>query len=107
MCAVQAKSQAKKVGLFGFAAEAVIGEVAQFVGFQIENRERLLFVGGVGAVAAVKENGEAAVRGNGGGSGKVIDAAWIAGEFAKDFGIWNLCMRGRCGVLRRERKGDG
>lgn len=100
MLAVKTESQANEVGLFGPAAKAVVGEIAKVVGFQIENRERLFSVGGVGTVAAVEKNCEAAIRRNCRGSGEIIYTAGIAGEFTEDFGIGDFCcFRVRRGVL--------
>jgi hypothetical protein len=56
----------------------------------------------------VQKNGEAAIRRNCRGSGEIIYTEWIAGEFAKDFGIGDLrCLRVWFGVLRKERNCGG
>ena len=81
MFAVQAKGQADKIGLPGFVREAIIGKVSEFIGFEIEDRERLFLVRSVGAKAAVEKNSVPAVRRKSDGGGKIIDLAGMAGDF--------------------------
>lgn len=108
MLAVKTEREAQEISLLGPVAQAVVGKIAEFVGFQIQNRDGLFLAGGVGTEAAVEENSKAAIWRNNRGSGEIIDTARITGEFAKDFGIGDLrCLRVRCGVLRQERNCGG
>ena len=80
MAAIGAEGQAKEEGLFGVAAEAVVREIAEFVGGEIQDGEGLLFAGGVGAVATMKKNGIAAAGGDCRGGGEIVDGARLAGD---------------------------
>src|SRR5258707_278402 len=101
MFAVQAEGKTQEIRLLGVASETIVGKVLQLVGRQIQYGERLLFAGSVGAIAAVKENDEAAVGRNRGCSGEVIDPAGIAGNSAEEFAVWKL--RERACILRKQR----
>jgi hypothetical protein len=76
-----AKGQADKISLAGFLREAIVGKVCEFIGFEIENRERLFLVRSVGAKAAVEQDSVPAVRRKSDGGGKIIDLAGLAGDF--------------------------
>ena len=90
MMAISAEGEAEEIGLLGVAAKAVVGEIAEFVGGEIQNGEGLFFTGSVGAVAAVKKNGEAAAGRDGGGGGEIVDGARVAGDFGEEFGVGEL-----------------
>ena len=94
--AVEAKDQAEEIGLLGLDAEAIIGKIANCVGFQIEDGEGLFAAGSVGAETAVEEDSVTRIGRDRGGRGEIIDAARIAGKFAEDFAVGNL----RRGILR-------
>jgi len=79
--AVEAKGEAEKKGLMGVVGEAVVGEIGEFIGFEIEDGERLFFAGGVGAVAAVEEDGKFRIGRERSGAGKIVDGARMAGDF--------------------------
>ena len=97
MLAIEAECQAEEKGLLGVLGEALVGEIAEFVGFEIQNREGLFFSGGVGAKTAVKEDGIATIGRNGGGRGEIINAARIAGHFAEKLAVGHLRVAGwRC-----------
>ena len=91
MLAIEAKSQAEKESLSGIRTEAVVGKIAEFIGFEIQNGEGLLFAGTVSPIATVEEDGEAAIGRNSGGSRKIIDLAGGTGNCAEKLGIWQLC----------------
>ena len=61
MLSVEAEGETEEIGLLGVTAEAIVGEIADGIGFEIQDGERLFLAGSVGAVAAVEKNGEAAV----------------------------------------------
>ena len=61
--------------------EAIVGKVSEFIGFEIEDRERLFLVRTVGAKAAVEQNSVPDVRRKSDGGGKIIDLAGMAGSF--------------------------
>lgn len=105
MAAVDAKSEAEKIGLFGVAAEAVVGEIAEFVGGEIHDGEGLFFAGGVGAVAAVEEDGEAPVGRDCGGGGEIVRGAWVAGNFAEKFCVGHLERSLGAGLRLGEKRG--
>ena len=90
MLAIETEGEAEEIGLLGVAAEAVVGKIAEIVGLQIQDGEGLLFLGGVGAVAAVEEDGELAVGRERGGGGKVVGGAGLAGDIAEDFSVGDL-----------------
>jgi len=98
--AVEAEDQAEEIGLLGLDAEAIVRKIANGVGFQIDDGEGLFAAGSVGAEAAVEEHSVTRIGRDGGGRGEIIDAARIAGEFAKDFVVGNLRERLRGGILR-------
>ncbi len=102
--AVEAEDQAEEIGLLGLDAQATVGDIANGVCFQIENRERLLPAGSVGAETAVEEDSVTRIGRDRGGCGEIIDAARIAREFAEDFAVGNLRGRLRGGILREQRK---
>ena len=90
MAAVGAEGEAEEIGLLGIAGEAVVGEIAEFVGLQIEDGEGLFFAGGVGAIAAVKKEGEATIGGDDRGGGEIVDATRVAGDFGEEFAVGEL-----------------
>ena len=59
--AVEAEGQAEEICLTGFTAETIIRKVGEFVGFEIEDGERLFLSRGIGAIAAVEEDRKAAI----------------------------------------------
>jgi len=61
--------------------EAIVGKISEFIVFEIEDRERLFSVRGVGAKAAVEQNSVPVVRRKRDGGGKIIDLAGMAGNF--------------------------
>jgi len=90
MPSIRAESEAEEIGLPGVAAEAIVGKVAEFAGGKIQDREGLFFPRGVGAIAAVKEDGEAAVRRDRSGGGEVIDGLRVARNLAEEFPVGQL-----------------
>ena len=102
MLAVQTKGQADKISLASFMREAIVGKVSEFIGFEIEDRERLFSVRAVGAIAAVEKNSVSAVRRKSDGGGKIIDLAGMAGNFGQEFAVGKLSSMWR--ILRIERR---
>src|SRR5271155_4328004 len=103
MSAVEAEGEAEEICLLGAAAEAIVWKITEGAGLEIENGERLFSPGGIGAVAAVEENGIATVGRDGSGGGEIVGAAGIAGKFTEDFAVGYLGWRGSGRVLCRER----
>jgi len=81
--------------------EAIVGKVNEFIGFEIEDRERLFLVRSVGTKAAVEQNSVPAVRRKSDGRGKIIDLAGMAGDFGQEFAVGKLSSMWR--ILRIER----
>src|SRR3974390_3417960 len=103
MFAIEAERQPKKVGLLGIRAEALVGEIAEFIGHKVQDGERLLFTRGVSAVAAVQENGKVAVGRNSRSRWEIIDLAGGARNGIEQFSIRKLYGRWRCIRLREKR----
>jgi hypothetical protein len=90
MLAIRAESEAEEIGLPGVAAKAIVGKVAEFIGGKIQDRDGLLFLRGVGAIAAVKEDGETAVRRDRRGGGEIIDGSRVTRNLAEEFSVGQL-----------------
>ena len=60
---------------------------------QIEDGERLLFLGSISSIAAVEENSELAVRRERDGGWEVICGPRLARDLAEDFPVGNLHRR--------------
>jgi len=93
MMAVQAKGEAEEKGLMGVVGEAVIWEVGDFVCLEAKDGERLLFAGGVRAVAAVKEYCEFSIGGKDGRCWEIINRAGFTRNFAEDSAIGQVDER--------------
>lgn len=106
MFAIDAEGEAEEVGLLGVATKTIVGEIAEFVGGEIENREGLFFAGGVGAVAAVEENGKATVGRERGDGGEIVDRAGLAGDRGKEFAVGELERLGLRKGWEREQENE-
>src|SRR4029077_16462763 len=78
--AVEPEGKAEEVRLTGFTAESIVRLVGKFVGFQIEDRERLFLARGVGAEPAMQEHRKAPIGRECDSGGKIIGWAGIAGN---------------------------
>lgn len=93
MFAVQAESEPKEVSLVDVAVQPFVRNVSYRVSLYVQHSKRLIdvFVGRVvGPKAAVQENDESAIRGNGRRRRKIVDGAGMAGNFAEQAAIREL-----------------
>lgn len=105
MLAVQAEGKAEEISLPGIAAKAVVGEITEFVGSQIQYGERLHSLGSVGPETTVEKNGKMLVGRDCHGSWKVIRGARFARNAGEELSIGNLqCWPARR-ILRRGNSG--
>jgi hypothetical protein len=88
--AIEAEGEAKKKGLMRVVAKAIVGEVGEFVRFEIEYSEGLFFVRCIRAVPAVEENGKLIVRREYGGDGEIVNWSRIAGSFGEDAAVGEI-----------------
>ena len=100
--AVEAEGKAEEIRLVRIVAQAIVGEIRNVVGFEIENGERLLLAGRVGSVSAVKEDSKFLVGRENSVGGQVVDWARMAWGFDKNAPIGQvdgrlLCIKG-CSV---------
>ena len=79
--AVEAESKSEEICLVRIVAQAIVREIRDVVGLQIENGERLLLAGRVGTVSAMKEDSEFLVGRQYSVGGKVVDWPGMAGGF--------------------------
>jgi len=103
MLPINAEGEAKKVRLLGVIAKAIVGKITDGIRLKIEDRERLFLLGSIGSIAAVEKDGEVSVGRDSSSSGEIINGPRIAGQFAEDFSIGNLCARDSGGVLGGKR----
>src|SRR5205823_12857916 len=76
---VLAEHETKEVTLRRVLSQACIGKIDQTIGGEIKNRDRLMCLGLLGSVAVIEQSCVAAVRTQGNGCGKAVDAADSSG----------------------------
>ena len=103
MFSIRAECQAEEIRLLGVAAEAIIRKIAERVGFEIQNGKGLLLAGGVRTVATVKQHRETAIGRDSCSGREIIDAARIARDIAKKFGVRHLLEQMCSRILRSQR----
>ena len=67
--------------------QAIVGKIAKFVRFEIENRERLFSIGSVRAKPAMEKNGEPPVRRKSDRRRQIVDGTRMAGNLAEQFAV--------------------
>ncbi len=80
MLAIGAEDQAEEVALVDFFSEALVREVGELIGLQIENRDRLHGQGFLRSIAIVEQSGVAAVRADCDSGGEAVGAGDAAGS---------------------------
>ena len=96
--AIGTEGEAEEVALMGVVAEALVGKIGEAVGLQIEDGDRLMGAGRLGAVAVVQERGVTLVRAERDGGGETVyggDQAWRGNgqEFAGGQRDCAFCFR--------------
>jgi len=80
MFSIERKSESQKISLPGIMTEALVWKLRKHVALEIQNRERLLAVFGVGSKSAVEKYHEAAIGRDRCSRGQVVDLARVTGN---------------------------
>src|ERR1700751_3618831 len=90
MFAIKGKREPQKISLPSIAVKPILGKVRKLVGFEIQNRERLFEIVGIGSESAVQKDDEAAVGRYRPGRGQIIDLARVTGNLREQAAVRQL-----------------